>query len=56
MACLNYIDFFSISAQRAALVIAANCCQNMGKDDFGYVRDSLSLLSARLNHEVSRIV
>lgn len=52
MACLNYIDFLSISAQRAALVMAANCCQNMSKEDFSYVRDSLSLLSARLNHEV----
>ena len=27
LACLTYIDFFSITAQRNALSIASNCCQ-----------------------------
>ena len=27
LACLTYIDFFSIPAQRNALSIASNCCQ-----------------------------
>lgn len=26
-ACLMYLDFFGINAQRAALSITANCCQ-----------------------------
>ena len=43
-----YVDFFSISAQRAALAITANACQNMNSDEFHYVRESLSLLSGRL--------
>ena len=28
-ACLMFLDFFSINAQRCALAIAANCVQNM---------------------------
>ena len=27
MACLGFLDFFSITAQRNALAITANCCQ-----------------------------
>ena len=48
-----YLDFFSISAQRAALAITANCCQNMNSDEFHYVRESLALLSGRLSQQVS---
>lgn len=51
-----YLDFFSISAQRAALAITANCCQNMNSDEFHYVRESLALLSARLSQSVSSLL
>ena len=47
-----YLDFFSITAQRAALAVSANCCQNINTDEFHYVRDSLSLLSNRLSQQV----
>lgn len=54
-ACLMYLDFFSISAQRCALAITANCAQSMNGEDFHYIRDSLPLLSGRLNHSVSTV-
>lgn len=47
-ACLTYLDFFSIDAQRSALTITANCFQNLTNEDFQYVQDSLSILSAHL--------
>ena len=47
-ACLTYIDFFSIAAQRNALQITANCCQNMVKDEFVHIQSSLPILSQRL--------
>ncbi|KAK3738539.1 hypothetical protein QZH41_012052, partial [Actinostola sp. cb2023] len=46
--CLLYLDFFSISAQRSALAIAANCCSSVGPDDFHYVADAVEILSSRL--------
>lgn len=49
-ACLTYLDFFSINAQRAALSITANCCQNLTPDEFHLVRDSLQLLANRYIH------
>jgi len=49
LACLTYVDFFSMPAQRAALAITANCCQNLTTDEFHYVRESLPLLTARLS-------
>ncbi|XP_041350022.1 E3 ubiquitin-protein ligase TRIP12-like isoform X2 [Gigantopelta aegis] len=50
-ACLMYIDFFSISAQRNSLTVTANCVQNMTTEEFNYIRESLPLLSGRLNHQ-----
>ncbi|XP_063224587.1 E3 ubiquitin-protein ligase TRIP12 isoform X2 [Bacillus rossius redtenbacheri] len=47
-ACLMYLDFFSMIAQRAALAITANCCQNLGAEEFALVADSLPLLAGRL--------
>jgi hypothetical protein len=47
-ACLTYIDFFSIVAQRNALKITANCCQNMLKSEFVHIQSSLPILSQRL--------
>lgn len=55
-ACLMFLDFFSIVAQRRALNITANCVQSMSADQFHYMRDSLSLLSGRLNHSDSKSV
>lgn len=49
-ACLTYLDFFSMSAQRAALTVAANCCQSLTADEFPLVCDSVALLSGRLSH------
>lgn len=52
-ACLMYLDFFSINAQRAALAITANCCQNLHIEEFLLVSQSLPLLAARLTQQVS---
>ena len=49
-ACLTYLDFFSINAQRSALSITANCCQNLSVDEFSLVQESLATLSAHLTH------
>uniref|UniRef100_S4RNL4 E3 ubiquitin-protein ligase n=1 Tax=Petromyzon marinus TaxID=7757 RepID=S4RNL4_PETMA len=55
-ASLLYLEFFSISAHRNALAIAANCCQSVTTDDFHLVSDSLPLLSARLSHQDKKSV
>ncbi|XP_060862971.1 E3 ubiquitin-protein ligase TRIP12 isoform X1 [Metopolophium dirhodum] len=55
-ACLTFIDFFSINAQRAALAITANCCQNMNADEFHYVSKSLPLLSSRITQQDKKSV
>lgn len=55
-ACLTYIDFFSITAQRNALQITASCCQNMIKDEFVNIQSSLPILSQRLTHSDKKSV
>lgn len=55
-ACLLYLDFFSISAQRSALSIAANCCHSIGVGDFHLVADSVLILSGRLQHQDKKSV
>lgn len=55
-ACLMFLDFFSINAQRCALAITANCVLNMTAEEFHYVRDSVPLLSARLTHQDKKSV
>ena len=55
-ACLTYIDFFSITAQRNALQITANCCQNVIKDEFVHIQSSLPILSQRLSHSDKKSV
>jgi E3 ubiquitin-protein ligase TRIP12 len=55
-ACLTYIDFFSISAQRNALQITARCCQNMVTDEFVNIQSSLPILSQRLCHSDKKSV
>ena len=51
MACLTYIDFFSIAAQRNALAVTSNCCQNLLPEEFIHVSDALGILSSRLVHD-----
>ncbi|XP_014682020.1 PREDICTED: E3 ubiquitin-protein ligase TRIP12-like [Priapulus caudatus] len=55
-ACLTYLDFFSINAQRSALAVSANCCQSITPDEFHYVEDSLPLLTSRLSHQDKKSV
>ncbi|XP_052815932.1 E3 ubiquitin-protein ligase TRIP12-like isoform X2 [Mya arenaria] len=55
-ACLMYLDFFSINAQRCALAITANCVLNMTSEEFHYIRDSVPMLSSRLSHQDKRSV
>lgn len=55
-ACLMYLDFFSMNAQRAALSITANCCQSLSADEFKYVQSSLSTLSTHLNNSDKKCV
>ena len=51
-----YLDFFSIAAQRCALAVSANCCQNLSQDEFHYVRESMDLISSRLAHSDKKSV
>ena len=51
-----YLDFFSTAAQRSALAVAANCCNNITPEEFHYVRDSLPLLSGKLLTAVSYLL
>lgn len=55
-ACLMYLDFFSMNAQRASLSITANCCQSLSTDEFKYVQSSLNILSAHLNNSDKKCV
>ncbi|XP_043464395.1 E3 ubiquitin-protein ligase TRIP12 isoform X1 [Leptopilina heterotoma] len=55
-ACLKFVDFFNITAQRAALTITANCCQNLHPDDFHLVAESLPLLTSRLANQDKKSV
>ena len=41
---LTYVDFFSISAQRNALIITSNCCQNLLPEEFVHVAEALGIL------------
>ncbi|XP_073982784.1 E3 ubiquitin-protein ligase ctrip isoform X4 [Rhodnius prolixus] len=55
-ACLMYLDFFSINAQRAALAITANCCHNLLPEELHLVSQSLPLLSSRLTQQDQKSV
>ena len=54
-ACLMYVDFFSLTAQRAALAITANCCLSLTQDEFHLVSDNLHILAERLTHQVRTV-
>lgn len=55
-ACLTFLDFFSIVAQRAALAITANCMQNMHLEEFALVKDNLHFMATRLNQQDKKSV
>ncbi|XP_017785383.1 PREDICTED: E3 ubiquitin-protein ligase TRIP12 isoform X2 [Nicrophorus vespilloides] len=55
-ACLMYLDFFSINAQRNALSVTANCCLNLTSEEFQYVGESLPLLANRLTQQDKKSV
>ncbi|XP_067615858.1 E3 ubiquitin-protein ligase TRIP12 isoform X2 [Eurosta solidaginis] len=55
-ACLTFLDFFSINAQRAALSITANCCLNLHTEEFHFVAESLPLLARLLSQQDKKCV
>nr|XP_026689713.1 E3 ubiquitin-protein ligase TRIP12 [Ciona intestinalis] len=59
-ACLLYLDFFSLPAQRNALTVAANCCFVSSSDqraDFSkYYGTSIPLLVQKLTHHDKKCV
>lgn len=64
--CLQYMDFFSLPAQRSALSIAANCCYAVGTIDTDisgpdeefrkFMKASLPVLSTRLHHHDKKCI
>lgn len=55
-ACLKHLEFYSISGQRSALAIAANCCQNITPKEFTFIKDSLITLSSHLKNQDQKSV
>lgn len=54
-ATVSHVDFFSVTSQRLAFQIAANCAIHVTASDFGQVRESLGDLTQRLLIEVGFI-
>lgn len=46
------LRFVLPTMQRCALSVAANCCYSLSEDDFPLVADAISILIARLQHQV----
>ncbi|XP_066255069.1 E3 ubiquitin-protein ligase TRIP12 isoform X1 [Euwallacea similis] len=55
-ACLTYLDFFPINAQRNAFSVTANSCLNLTSEEFQYVQESLPLLASRLTQPDKKCV
>lgn len=55
-ACLTYLDFFSMNAQRSALAITSHCCLNLQPDEFHFVSDSLPLMARLLTQQDKKCV
>ncbi|CAF2863575.1 unnamed protein product [Rotaria sp. Silwood2] len=56
-ACLEYIEFFSITSQNKSLAIVANCCIHiLIRNDFNYIREHLENLSNRLRSDDKKTV
>ena len=57
MACLSYLDFFSLGMQRVALQTAANICRQLPASDcWDQLSDSVPVLTNLLMHDDSRLV
>ena len=51
-ACLEYLDFFSLTSQNKSLSIVANCCLHiLTRHDFNYIRTHLDNLTNRLRSD-----
>ncbi|XP_055903063.1 E3 ubiquitin-protein ligase TRIP12 isoform X3 [Eupeodes corollae] len=55
-ACLKFLDFFSINAQRAALSTTANCCLNLHPEEFNFISDSMPLLAQLISQQDKKCV
>ncbi|CAF3579298.1 unnamed protein product [Rotaria socialis] len=56
-ACLEYIEFFSITSQNKSLAIVANCCIHiLSRNDFNHIRGHLENLSNRLRSDDKKTV
>lgn len=55
-ACLTYLDFFSMNAQRSALAITSHCCLNLQPDEFHFVVESLPLMSRLLTQQDKKCI
>lgn len=55
-ACLTYLDFFSMNAQRSALAITSHCCLNLQPDEFHFVSESLPLMARLLTQQDKKCV
>ena len=57
MACLSYLDFFSLGMQRVALQTAANVCRQLPASDcWDQLSDSVPVLTNLLMHDDARLV
>eukprot|EP00116_Pleurobrachia_bachei_P013239 sb/3473501/ len=55
-ACLCFIDFFSLNAQRSALNITANCCQVVTVNDGQLFLESVPVLITKLNTQDKKLL
>ena len=56
-ACLEYIDFFSLTSQNKSLAIVANCCLHVvTRQDFSYIRPHLENLANRLRSDDKKTI
>jgi hypothetical protein len=55
-ASLAYLDFFSLTTQRRALSVTANCCYSLSEEDFPLVVDAVPILTARLQRQDKKSV
>ncbi|KAG7662237.1 UFD4 [[Candida] subhashii] len=56
MACLQYLDFLTIHAQRKCLTIVSNSCSNISVSNFPMVRDALGSISEVVRNHNDQIV
>lgn len=56
MACLQYLDFLTIHAQRKCLTIVSNSCSNISINNFPMVRDAFGSISEVVRNHSDQIV